>query len=73
MVEGRQNIGFTLEILNNRLLDSRITGLVDHFFYSHQLNQLREMEIAGPVDGAHPANTDDFLDQIAVNEGDAGS
>jgi hypothetical protein len=68
MRECDKNIGFAFKVLNYRFPDQRIRSRIDQFFDSDELDYVRKMEVPSPVDRAHPANSDDFLDGITINQ-----
>ena len=57
-----QQVGLALEIQHDGLPHERIGRDVDHLLDRHQLGDIREVQIAGPVDRAHAADADHFLD-----------
>ncbi len=72
MSQGNQDIGFPLEVLNDRFPDHRVWSGVDHFLHRYEFEHIRKMQIASAVNRAHPSNPDDFLDGISINQNGAG-
>jgi hypothetical protein len=68
MVDGSQDIGFPLKILDNGLPNQRIGSPVDHFLYRDQFNHVGEMLVAGKVNRSHPAYSNDILDYITIDQ-----
>ena len=64
---GKQ-VGFPLEILDDRFTHQRIGRGIDHFLDRHKFGHVWEVHVAGAVDRTHPANTDHLLDCVAVGE-----
>ena len=68
MVERGEQIGFALEILDDRLAHQGIRHGIDHFLDRYELGDVGEVHVAGAVDRTHPTNTNHFLNCIAVGK-----
>ena len=71
-MEGGQHVGFAFEVLYDGLTHQRVRRRVDHFLNCHQFCYIREVHVAGAVYRPHAANTDHFLDCIAIGKRNAG-
>jgi hypothetical protein len=69
VIEGSQNIGFAFEVVDDCIVDGLVTGEVDHLFDCDAFENIREMKVPGRVHCAHASNTDNALDQVAVDQG----
>ena len=68
MVERGEQIGFALEILDDRLAHQGIRRGIDHFLDGYKLGDVGEVHIASAVHRTHSANTNHLLNCIAVNK-----
>ncbi|MPM64520.1 hypothetical protein SDC9_111407 [bioreactor metagenome] len=64
MIERYQNIGFTFEVVDDRLPHQWIRRLIDHFFYGHQLHHVWKVKITGTVNRTHTTYTHNILDLV---------
>jgi hypothetical protein len=67
MAQSSQDVGFTLEDLEDILADEGVGDLADHLFDRHKAYRL-EVLVASAVDGPHATHADNFLDLIAILE-----
>lgn len=63
-----KHIGFTLEVLDNGFTHQGIRRGVDHFLDCHKLGDVGEVHVAGAVNRTHPADTNHFLNCVAVGK-----
>ena len=68
MVERGEQIGFALEILDDRLAHQGIRRGIDHLLDRYELGDVGEVHIAGAVYRTHSADTNHLLNYIAVNK-----
>lgn len=68
MIEGRKQIGFTLEILDDCLAHQRVGRHINHLFDRHQFHNAGKMQIAGPIHRPHPADANHILNQVTVDK-----
>ena len=73
VIQSHQYVGFTFEILNDCLPYQGVWCLVDHFFYSHQLQDIGKMQIPRTVNRSHPTYANHILDLVAVHQHDAST
>ena len=66
MMEGCQQIGFTLEILNDRFAHERIRRAVDHFLHSHQLGHIWKVHVTRAINRPHTAQPYNLLNCVTV-------
>ncbi len=72
MVQRCQNIGFALEIVDDRHARVGVRCNIEHLLDSHQLGDIGKMHIAGAINRSHAANADHFLNMIPVDQRCAG-
>lgn len=66
-----QQVRLALEIAHNCAAHQGVARLVDHFFYSDQLDHVGKVHIPGAINSAHASHANDALNQVAVLESDA--
>ena len=71
MMEGCQHVGFPFEVLDDGFPNQRIARLIDHLFHSDKFDDLREVQVPGAVNGPHPPNAGDVLNQVTTYQGGA--
>ncbi len=69
VVEGCEDIGFTLEVLNDGFSDQWVGSAVNHLFHRYQFDHAWEMQVTGAINRTHASHANNILDHIAVNEG----
>ena len=67
-MECGKQVGFALEVLDDRIAHEWVGRGVDHFLHCHKLGHIGEVHVAGAVDRTHPANTNHLLNCIAVGK-----
>jgi hypothetical protein len=68
MMESRQQIGFPLEVLDDRIAHEGVGRGVDHFLDRHQLRHIGEVHITCAIHRSHAAYADDLLNRITIRE-----
>jgi len=68
MVECGQQVGFTLEVLDDGFPNEWVRSCIDHFLDRYQLGDIGKVHIAGAIDRTHPAYTDHFLNRITIGK-----
>jgi len=57
MIQRGQQVGLALEVAHDGAAHNGIDGAVDHFLNRYLLDNIREVQVAGPIYSAHPPDT----------------
>ena len=71
MAERGEQVGFALEVLDNRRPHEHVRDRVDHLLDGHQFGDIRKMQVTGSIHRPHSPDTDRFLNVVALGESDS--